>query len=142
MPGQGTVNLASFLKLYVASLVVCFSVDLLWLGVFAKGFYDRQMGHLLRADVQWVPAVLFYLIYVAALIVFVVQPALEKQSLPRALEYGAFFGVAAYAAFDLTSLALLKGFPLTIAVVDLAWGATLSATVCGAGFLLARTFSW
>lgn len=132
----------SLLKLYLSSLVVCFTVDILWLGVFAKGFYDRQMGHLLRADVQWVPAVLFYLIYVAALIVFVVQPAVEKQSLQRAIGYGAFFGIAAYAAFDLTSLALLKDFPLTIALVDLAWGATLSATVCGAAFLLARAFSW
>lgn len=133
---------ASFLKLYASSIAICFAIDILWLGVFAKKFYDQQMGHLLRADVQWIPAVLFYLIYVAALIVFVTQPALEKQSLPRALGYGAFFGIAAYAAFDLTSLALLKGFPLTIAIVDLTWGAVLSATVCGAGYWMARTFAW
>ena len=136
------MSTGSSLKLYLVSLVVCFSVDILWLGVFARGFYDGQLGHLLRADVQWVPAVLFYLIYVAALIVFVVQPAVEKRSLHRAIGYGAFFGIAAYAAFDLTSVAVLKDFPLTIALVDLAWGASLSATVCGAGFLLARTFSW
>ena len=66
---------------------------------------------------QWAPAVLFYLIYVAAMIIFVVQPAIEKNSLARAIGLGAFFGFAAYTAFDLTSLALLKDFPLTIAIV-------------------------
>ena len=128
-----------FLKLYAASLAVCFSLDLLWLGVFAKAFYDKQMGHLLRPDVQWVPALLFYLVYVAAMIVFVVQPALDRGSMLRAIGLGAFFGVAAYSAFDLTSLALLKDFPLTIALVDLAWGATLAGTVCGAGYWMSRT---
>jgi uncharacterized membrane protein len=127
-----------FLRLYGVSLVVCFALDLLWLGVIAKGFYQQQLGHLMRPDVQWVPAVLFYLIYVAALVVFVVHPAAEKQSLSRAILLGAFFGLAAYAAFDLTSLALLRDFPVRAAVVDLAWGATMSAIVCGAGFATAR----
>jgi uncharacterized membrane protein len=133
------MTMPQFLKLYVASLVVCFGLDLLWLGVFAKSFYDKQMGHLLRPDTQWVPAVLFYLIYVAAMIVFVVQPAIEKNSLARAIGLGAFFGFAAYTAFDLTSLALLKDFPLAIALVDLTWGAVLAATVCGAGFWMSKT---
>ena len=130
---------SQFLKLYAASLVVCFCLDILWLGVFAKAFYAKQMGQLLRPDTQWAPAVLFYLVYVAAMIVFVVQPALDRNSLPRAIGLGAFFGIAAYSAFDLTSLALLKDFPVTIALVDLAWGATLAATVCGAGFWMSRT---
>jgi uncharacterized membrane protein len=130
-----------FLKVYAASLVVCLGLDLLWLGVFAKAFYARQMGHLLRPDVQWLPAVLFYLVYVAAMIVFVVQPAVDRGSLPRAVILGAFFGIAAYSAFDLTSLALLKDFPVTIAAVDLAWGATLSASVCGAGYWVSRAIS-
>jgi uncharacterized membrane protein len=130
---------SQFLKLYAASLVVCFGLDIMWLGVFAKKFYADQMGHLLRPDTQWVPAVLFYLIYVAAMIVFVVQPAIEKGSLMRAIGLGAFFGFAAYTAFDLTSLALLKDFPVTIAIVDLAWGAILAATVCGAGYWMSTT---
>ena len=133
------MTVTQFFKLYAASLVVCFGLDILWLGVFAKSFYDKQMGHLLRPDTQWVPAVLFYLVYVAAMIVFVVQPALDRNSLPRAIGLGAFFGIAAYSAFDLTSLALLKDFPLTIALVDLAWGATLAATVCGIGYWLSKT---
>ena len=120
---------SGFLKMYAVGVVACFALDLVWLGVVAKGFYQRQMGHLMRPDVQWLPAILFYLIYVAALVVFVAGPAAERQSVGRAVGYGAFFGLAAYAAFDLTGLALLKGFPVRAALVDLAWGALLSAIV-------------
>ena len=127
----------TFLRLYGLGLLVCFGLDLLWLGVLAKGFYQRQIGHLMRPDVQWMPAVAFYLLYVAALVVFVVQPALERQSLGRAVVLGAFFGLAAYAAFDLTGLALFRDFPWTVAIVDLAWGTTLSAVTCAAVYVTA-----
>lgn len=127
-----------FLKMYGVGVVTCFAVDLVWLGVVARGFYQRQIGHLMRSDVQWAPAVLFYLVYVAALVVFVAAPALERQSVGRAIGYGAFFGLAAYAAFDLTGLALLKDFPVAAALVDLGWGAFLSATVSAVVVLSAR----
>lgn len=131
----------SFLKMYTVGVVTCFAIDLVWLGVVAKGFYQRQLGHLMRPDVLWLPAVLFYLLYVAALVVFVAEPAVERQSLGRAIGYGAFFGLAAYAAFDLTSLALLKDFPLQAALVDLAWGAFLSASVSAVVVLSARVWA-
>jgi uncharacterized membrane protein len=124
------------LRTYLVAIVTFFALDLLWLGVVAKGFYRTQMGHLLRPDVQWGPALLFYLIFVAALVVFVVQPAMAKQSLRHALLYGAFFGLATYAAYDLTNLALAKDFPTIVAVVDLAWGAVLSATVAAVAYKL------
>jgi uncharacterized membrane protein len=129
------VSPIGLVKMYGAGLVVCFGLDLLWLGVVAKGFYQRHLGHLMRPDVQWLPAVLFYLIYVAALVVFVAAPAAERQSVQRALGYGAFFGIAAYAAFDLTGLALLKDFPARAAITDLVWGAVLSAVVSAAAVL-------
>lgn len=131
----------SFLKMYATGVIACFALDLIWLGVVAKGFYQRHLGHLMRADVQWVPAVSFYLIYVAALVVFVAGPAAERDSIGRAVAYGAFFGLAAYAAFDLTGLALFRNFSVTAAIVDLAWGAFLSATVSAAVVLVARLTS-
>lgn len=134
------MTVSSFLKMYGVGLVTFFALDLVWLGLVAKGFYQREMGHLTRPDVQWLPAVLFYLIFVAALVVFVAAPAVERQSVGRAVAYGAFFGLAAYAAFDLTALALLRDFPVTVAVVDLAWGAVLSATVSAAVVLGARVW--
>jgi len=130
------MNTTAFLKLWGASLGVMFLLDMAWLGAIAKNFYKAQLGHLMRPDVQWVPAVLFYLIYVAALVVLVIWPAIEKQSMARAVLGGALFGLAAYAAYDLTSLALMKDFPLTVAIVDLAWGAVLTGGVSAAVYAL------
>jgi len=130
-----------FLRLYAVGVVVCFAADLVWLGVVARDFYQGQLGHLMRPSVQWIPAASFYLIYVAALVVFVAAPAIERQSELRAIGLGAFFGLAAYAAFDLTALALLKDFPVTVALVDLAWGAFLSAAVSGVIVASARVLA-
>ena len=132
--------MALFLKLYAACTVAFFALDIAWLGFVAKGFYQRQMGHLLADQTKWGAAIAFYLIYVAAIVVLCVLPAVEKQSLLRALGLGAMFGLAAYAAFDLTSLALLKGFPSGVVPVDLAWGVVLTASVSAAGFYAARWF--
>ena len=128
------MTMVQFLKAYGIGALVCFGLDLVWLGVVARGFYQRELGYLMRPDIRWVPAVFFYLLYVAALVVIVVAPAVERQSLGRAVVLGAFFGLAAYAAYDLTSLALIKDYPLVAAVVDLAWGTVLSATVSAAAY--------
>lgn len=125
--------MTQFLKLYAACVVAFFALDIAWLGFVAKAFYQRQMGHLLAENTNWGAAIAFYLIYVAAIVVLCVLPAVEKQSLLRALGLGAVFGLAAYAAFDLTSLALLKGFPAGVVPVDLAWGVVLTASVAGVG---------
>jgi len=132
------MSFPQFLRLYGVGAVVCFGLDLVWLGLVAREFYQRHLGSLLRPDVRWVPAILFYLLYVAALVTFVAAPAIARQSVARAVLLGAFFGLAAYAAYDLTSLALIRDFPLVAAVVDLAWGAVLSAAVCGAVYAAAR----
>jgi uncharacterized membrane protein len=124
---------AYYLKLYAACTATFFALDIAWLGFVAKAFYQRQMGHLLAEQTRWGAAIAFYLIYVAAIVILCVLPAVEKQSLTRAIALGAVFGLAAYAAFDLTSLALLKGFPSGIVPVDLAWGVVLTAAVAAVG---------
>lgn len=130
--------MAYYLKLYAACTAAFFALDIAWLGFVAKGFYQRQMGHLLADQTKWGAAIAFYLIYVAAIVILCVLPAVEKQSVARALALGAVFGLAAYAAFDLTSLALLKGFPSGVVPIDLAWGVILTASVSAAGFYAAR----
>lgn len=130
--------MAFYLKLYAACTAAFFALDIAWLGFIAKGFYQRQMGHLLADQTKWGAAIAFYLIYVAAIVILCVLPAVEKQSVVRALALGAVFGLAAYAAFDLTSLALLKGFPSGVVPIDLAWGVVLTASVSAAGFHAAR----
>lgn len=135
-------GVGQFLKLFGVGAVVFLALDLLWLGVVARGFYQRHLGHLMRSDVRWVPALLFYILFVSALVVFVAQPALERESLTRAVVLGAFFGLATYAAFDLTSLALLRDFPVVAAVVDLVWGTVLSAVTCTAIWAAGRAGLW
>ncbi len=125
------------LKLYPAMLAAFLALDVAWLGWMARGLYQRQMGHLMRPQANWGAAVPFYLIYVGAILVLCVLPAVEKGSLPRALWLGAVFGLAAYAAFDLTALAVLKDFPSGIVAVDLTWGVVLTASVSAVGYRVA-----
>ena len=126
-----------FIKLYCIALPIFFALDMVWLGVVAKTFYTKNIGFLMRADVNWIPAILFYLLFIAGLVVFVVVPALEKESWMRALLFGALFGLITYATYDLTNLATLKDWPLVLTVVDLMWGTFLAASVSVATCVIA-----
>ncbi len=104
-------------------------IDLIWLSFVANKFYKSQIGSLLLEKPNMGAAALFYVIYVVGVVVFVLGPALEKNSWQHAAIYGALFGFVAYATYDLTNLATLKGFTTKLVVVDLIWGAVLTATV-------------
>lgn len=117
------------LKLYLIALPVFLIIDMLWLGFIAKDFYRKQIGFLLKPDVNIWAAGIFYALFVFALVVFVISPAVEKGSFVPALLFGAFFGLVTYATYDLTNLATLKDWPLLVTVVDLAWGAFIGASV-------------
>ncbi len=106
-------------------------LDWIWLGTVAKTFYRSQIGKLLLDKPNMTAAVVFYMIYVVGVVTFVISPALEKESLTHALSRGALFGFVAYATYDLTNLATMKGFTTKLVVVDLLWGALLTATVAG-----------
>ena len=126
-----------FLKLYCIALPIFFAIDMVWLGVAAKNFYDKHIGFLMKANVNWVAAILFYLLFIAGLVAFVVAPAIEKGSWVRALLFGALFGLITYATYDLTNLATLRDWPLVVTVVDLIWGMVLAASVSFATYLIA-----
>ncbi len=125
------------LQTYAASLATFLVLDFAWLGLVARGFYRQQLGHLLSPDVRWTPAIIFYLLFVAAVVVFAVVPAVERGSLLRAVFLGGFFGIVAYATYDLTNLATLKDFPALVAAVDMTWGCVLSAVVAAVGYVVA-----
>ena len=118
-----------FFKLYAIALPVFFAIDMIWLGLVAKDFYRAQIGTLMKSDVNWTAAIIFYLIFIAGLVTFVISPAVEKNSWTHALIFGAFFGLVSYATYDLTNLAVAKDWPLLVTIVDLAWGAALAASV-------------
>jgi uncharacterized membrane protein len=132
---------STLVKLYLPALIVFLVLDALWLGVVARGFYREQFGDLMRPDVRWGAALLFYLLFIAAVLVFVVAPALARGSLLYALGMGAFFGLVAYATYDLTNLAVLRGFSTRVAVVDMAWGAVVTAATLASAFLIGRQWA-
>ena len=124
-------------KLYLIALPVFFAIDMVWLGLVAKGFYRQQIGSLMRANVNWPAAIVFYLLFILGLVVFVIAPALDKESWVRAPAYGALFGLITYATYDLTNLATLRDWPVLLTVVDLIWGAVLAAAVSVATYGIA-----
>jgi uncharacterized membrane protein len=126
-----------FLKLYLIALPVFFVIDMVWLALVAKGFYAKQIGFLMKPDVNWAAAIIFYLLFIVGLVQFVITPALEKNSWMHALLFGALFGLITYATYDLTNLATLKDWPILVTIVDLIWGAVLAAAVSSITYFIA-----
>ena len=129
-----------FLKLYLIAFPVFLAIDMVWLTLVSKNFYAKQIGFLMTKNPNILAALIFYLIFIAGLIVFVITPAIDKQMWPQALLLGAFFGLVTYATYDLTNLATVKDWPLIITIVDLIWGMTVSAAVSTVTYFVARKF--
>lgn len=126
---------AFFIKLLVAGGIMAI-IDAVWLSVVANKFYKDQLGPLLLEKPNMVAAVLFYVIFVVGIVVFAVMPAVAAGDWKVALGYGALLGLVAYATYDLTNLATLKGFPVKIVIVDLIWGTLLTGTVATLTYLI------
>ena len=130
------MTFALALKLYAVAAVAFLVIDLVWLGVVANGLYRRLMGDLLRDSPNVLAAGVFYAVFVAGLVSFAIWPAIDGGSVGDALLRGALFGFVTYATYDLTNLAVLRGYPTSIALVDLAWGTVLGAAVTSATWLV------
>jgi uncharacterized membrane protein len=124
--------------LYILTAIVFLVIDLIWLGWLANGLYDRELGHLKRATVNWPAALLFYAIFVGGILFFCILPAHAAQSTSQALLLGAAFGLITYCTYDLTNLATLKDWPVRIVWIDISWGVVLNTLVSFFGYHLAR----
>ena len=133
-----TMKISFYLKLYALTIPVFFIVDILWLGVIAKGFYRRNLKFILSSDVNWTAAITFYLIYIAGILFFAVRPAINNNSLGQAAIFGALFGFFTYATYDLTNMATIKDWPLVIVVVDILWGVCLCTLVSSSSFMISK----
>ena len=121
--------------LYVVTLFVIIPLDFLFLGVVAKDFFTSQVGNML-GEIKLVPAVLFYLLYVAGVVIFVSGG--QGATWQSTLLYGALFGFFCYATFELTSMSMLKNWSWAVVVVDVAWGSFVTAVASTAGLLVAN----
>jgi uncharacterized membrane protein len=130
--------MAYYLKLYFATLVAFFAIDMVWLGLVARTFYRKHLGFLMAPSPNWLAAIIFYLLFIAGILVFVVLPGLEENSLKTTLLRAALFGLITYATYDLTNLATLKDWPVLLTVVDMIWGTVLSVLVSTISFMAGK----
>ena len=123
---------------YLLTTIVFFAVDMTWLGFLAKDIYKKYLGGFLSDKINWPAAIIFYLLFIIGIFYFAILPAVEKNSLTKAIISGALFGFFTYATYDLTNLATLKNWPLPIVFIDIVWGAVLTCIVSIAGFYIVK----
>lgn len=134
------MNILTFFKIYLIAVPIFFLIDLLWLGVIAKGVYQKYIGHLMRPSPNWPVAIVFYLLFIVGLVIFAIYPALKDSSWTHALYFGALFGFFTYMTFDLTNWAVLKDWPWQVVVFDIIWGIVLSSSVSVVTYFVAKNF--
>ena len=121
------------MKSYIISAFVFLGFDIVWLSLASKSFYPQYIGHLMTADVNYLAAVLFYLIYIFGLNYFVLWPHLATPAATvgkkPAWFQGAALGFLCYATYDFTNWATLKDFPFLVVAVDCLWG-TFATGMC------------
>ena len=127
-----------YIELYFATLIAFFAIDMVWLGLVARTFYQKHLGFLLTPNTNWLAAIIFYLLFILGILVFVVVPGLKDNSLRTTMLYAALFGLITYATYDLTNLATVKNWPLIVTVVDLIWGTVLSVAVSFVSFMAGK----
>ena len=132
------MNAGKLILAYLLTAVVFFAIDLTWLGVIAKNLYRKYLGGFLSDTVNWTAAFIFYALFIVGIFIFSILPAVEKNSFSHAVIMGGLFGFFTYATYDLTNLATLRGWPMAVSLVDLAWGAVVTAAATLVAFLVVR----
>ena len=134
----GLENMLNYAMVYCVTAVVFLGIDFVWLSRIARDFYFSRLGDQLLAQPRLGAAAAFYLVYVAGIVIFAIAPALKADSARLVIFLGAFFGLVAYATYDMTNYSTLRNWPLSVVVVDTAWGTFLTALSAFAGFHAGR----
>ena len=126
-----------FAVAYGASAVIFLALDAIWLTLMADRLYRPALGHIMLERFALAPAIAFYAIYILGVVVFAVAPALRQRHWPGALGMGALLGLMAYATYDLTTQATLKGWPWPVTLADLCWGTAVTGVSAAAACWMA-----
>ena len=127
--------MTKLMMIWLICTVIFLAIDLVWLGIVAKPIYQRGIGHLMAENFRIAAAAMFYAIYVAGIVYFGVAGAVDWKA---AALTGALFGFFCYATYDMTNYATLRDWPLSITLMDIAWGTVLTGFTAGSGFQVAR----
>jgi uncharacterized membrane protein len=133
--------LLKYFGVYLTFLITLLVIDLIWLLGVAKNLYQQEMGDLMATEPKLIAGLAFYLIYALGVCIFVIVPALSKQSWIYAVQYGALFGFFCYMTYDLTNLAVIRNFPTGLAFIDIAWGSAVTAVVAGIAYWVGNRLS-
>ena len=127
--------------LYLATFGVFFVIDLVWLMLMNSRFYKKALSGLMAEKVKWLPAILFYLLFVFAVQVLIVMPAVGNDTWFTVLWRGGLMGMVCYGTYNFTNLASIRDWPLKVSVVDIIWGTCLTAAVATVGFFIASAIA-
>jgi len=132
------IIMVQYLVAYVGTLIVFLGIDFVWLSFVARKFYFERLGPLLLDQPNLGIAAFFYLFYVMGIVHLAIIPALKDGNAMVAVVNAAVFGVLAYATYDITNMATLKGWSWEVAAVDIVWGGVLSAVSAYAGYQITK----
>ena len=125
------------LKAFVAIAIVFTVIDVAWISLYLGDVSDAQLSSIMRSKPLAVPAVMFYVGYIAAMIFFAVRPALTGGKAAIAVLNGAVLGAVAYGTYTLTNHAILSDWAWHLVISDILWGAALTAICSACGYLAA-----
>ncbi len=128
-----------YIYLYLLTFIIFLAIDFVWLNFIAKNMYSQKIGHLLAENPNLIPALIFYLIFIVGVIVFAVLPGYSNESITKTILLGALFGLLTYSTYDLTNLATLRNWPISVTIIDIIWGTSISTVTSVAGYYIA---SW
>ena len=129
-----------WLAYFAVTFVVFMGIDLVWLGFVAKNIYSKYLGYLMAPNVNWLAALVFYVIFIIGVLYFVIAPSLVDRDFTQLVIRAMLFGFITYATYDLTNLATVRDWPITITIIDLIWGTTLSTSVSVISYLIITNF--
>ena len=121
---------------YIATLILFLLIDLVWIKSVMRPIFERHVGSIMLEEPRMGAALAFFVLYLAGLVVFAIVPAAEAGSWTKAALFGGFLGVIAYGTYETTNFSTLKGWTMKMLIIDIAWGASLSAMVAVAGFFI------
>ena len=131
----------SLLVLVLVTGVIFLIADAIMLSTVMQPLFAQHLGDTLREGIRPLPAVLFYLIYMAGVVWFAGWPALRDGTPVTALVNGAILGLVAYGTYELTSWTVMRDWHPSMVAADMAWGATLTAVSAWGGVMAARAIS-
>jgi uncharacterized membrane protein len=135
------MSFAQMFLLYFVTLAVFGAVDLLWVWGISRRLYRSNLEGLLRVKFNVIPAVVFYLLYIIGLMVFVIVPAFNNNSLGQAMGMGVLFGMFTFGTYALVNLSIICDWSLLIVLVDLIGGMLITGLACTVAFYISQVIT-